>query len=129
MPAAIDEVIRLRPTTTWATREALQEVSLDGVRFLPGDIVHVFVHASATDPATGYDGRFDIRARRKPHFGFGGGAHHCLGHFVARTDMAAALTVWLERWSSIRLAGSPRFLPDSGNTSPLELAVRPVWIG
>ena len=30
VPAAIEEVIRLRPTTTWATREALEDVTLDG---------------------------------------------------------------------------------------------------
>ena len=119
MPAAIEEVIRLRPTTTWATREALEDVKLDEVTIARGETVHILVHASGTDPATGHDGHFDITARRKPHFGFGGGSHHCLGHLLARTDMAAALRVWLRLWSRIELAGTPDFLPDSGNTSPV----------
>ena len=128
VPAAIDEVIRTRPTTTWATREALEDVTLDDVTIAAGETLHILVHASATDPAIGHDGNFDIRARRKPHFGFGGGAHHCLGHLVARTDMAAALQVWLRNWRSIELAEDPVFLPDSGNTSPLQMVISPAWV-
>ena len=127
LPAAIDEVIHMRPTTTWATREALEDVTLDGLRIPKGETLHILVHATSTDPRTGHSGRFDIRAGRKSHFGFGGGVHHCLGHLVAKTDMAAALNVWLGRWASIELAGDPTFSPDSGNTSPLTLPVRPVW--
>ena len=128
VPAAIDEVIRTRPTTTWATREALEDVTLDDVTIAAGETLHILVHASATDPAIGHDGSFDIRVRRKPHFGFGGGAHHCLGHLVARTDMAAALQVWLQNWRSIELAAEPVFLPDSGNTSPLQMMILPDWV-
>ncbi len=122
--SAVDEVIRMRPTTTWASREALEDLEIDGVTLSAGDTVHVLVHATGTDPSTGHDGRFDIRRPTKTHFGFGGGAHHCLGHFVARTDMAAALHVMLSRWRVIHLAGEVRFLPDSGNTSPLALPLR-----
>ena len=86
--------------------------------------MHILVNATGTDPATGHDGVFDIRRKRKSHFGFGGGAHHCLGHFVARTDMAAALGVMVRRWRLIHLNGTPEFLPDSGNTSPLKLPLR-----
>lgn len=127
IPAAIDEVIRMRPTTTWATREALQDVTIGDVTIQRGETVHILVHASATDPQSGHDGGFDIRVRRKPHFGFGGGAHHCLGHLVAKTDMAAALNVWLHHWKAIEIVGDPVFLPDSGNTSPVRMIVRPVW--
>ena len=124
IPQAVDEVIRIRPTTTWATREALEDLHMDGVTIGAGETVHVLVHATGTDPATGHDGRFDITRPAKAHFGFGGGAHHCIGHFVARTDMAAALEVMLRRWREIRLAGTPDFLPDSGNTSPRALPLR-----
>ena len=121
---AIDEVIRIRPTTTWATREALEDVPIDGIQIRRGDTVHVLVHATSTDPATGHDGGFDIRRNRKAHFGFGGGAHHCLGRLVAQTDMAAAIKVMARRWRMIHLNGTPEFLPDSGNTSPLKLPLR-----
>ncbi|MEM7320886.1 MAG: cytochrome P450 [Pseudomonadota bacterium] len=125
--AALDEVIRTRPTTTWSTREALEDFDFGGVRFVTGDTLHFLVHATGTDPLIGSFEGFDIRADRKIHFGFGGGAHHCLGHFMARTDMTAALSVLLRRWRSINLVGTPEFLPDSGNTSPRTLRIAPDW--
>lgn len=127
IPGAIEEVIRTRPTTTWATREALDTFEHHGVVIPKGATLHIFVHATATDPAAGQTDNFDIRTPRKAHFGFGGGAHHCLGQFVARTDMAAALRAMLTRWSGVSIVGTPEFLPDSGNTSPARLIVRPDW--
>ena len=127
VPQAIEEIIRMRPTTTWSTREALEDFELDGVEVRRGETVHVLVHATATDPAVGGEARFDITARRKIHFGFGGGAHHCLGQFVARTDMARALVVLLLNWREVRLSGAPEYLPDSGNTSPRAMPLAPVW--
>lgn len=124
VPQAIDEVIRHRPTTTWATREAVEPVEIDGVRFQAGDTVHLLVNATSTDPLSGHDGTFDIRIRRKLHFGFGGGAHHCLGQLVARTDMAAALRVLLKQVERFEWAGAPVYLPDSGNTSPVSLPIK-----
>ena len=127
VPQAIEEIIRTRPTTTWSTREALEDFDLDGVEVREGETVHVLVHATGTDPSVGGDAKFDITADRKVHFGFGGGAHHCLGQFVARTDMARALEVLLKNWLEIKLAGAPDYLPDSGNTSPLAMPLAPVW--
>ncbi len=127
VPQAIEEIIRTRPTTTWSTREALEDFELDGVEVQKGETVHVLVHATATDPAVGGEARFDVRVARKIHFGFGGGAHHCLGQFVARTDMARALEVLLLCWREVRLAGTPEYLPDSGNTSPRAMPLAPVW--
>ena len=41
---------------------------------------------------------FDITAEERPrHFGFGGGIHHCIGHFVARSDMSEALPLLASR--------------------------------
>jgi cytochrome P450 len=127
VPRAIEEIIRMRPTTTWSTREALESFELDGVEVQAGETVHVLVHATGTDPAVGGEARFDITEARKIHFGFGGGAHHCLGQFVARTDMARALGVLLDNWREVRLAGAPEYLPDSGNTSPRAMPLAPVW--
>ena len=124
VPAAINEVIRMHPTTTWASREAVEDFELDGVQITAGTTLHVLVHATGTDPAARHDGRFDPFAVRKVHFGFGGGAHHCLGQFVARTDMACALRAMLSRIARIEWAGNPVYLPDSGNTSPVAMPLR-----
>ncbi|PWE33981.1 cytochrome P450 [Maritimibacter sp. 55A14] len=127
IPAAIEEAIRTRPTTTWATREALEDFEIDGQNVRRGETLHILVHASARDPAVDDGSGFDITRPRKVHFGFGGGAHHCIGHLVARSDMAAALGVLSETFAGIGWAGEPEFLPDSGNTAPrcLPLALRP----
>ena len=126
VPQAVEEIIRTRPTTTWATRAAIEDVEIDGVTLPKGTIVHVLVHATGTDPTAGPWSGFDITAPRKSHFGFGGGAHHCLGQFVARSDMAAALRVLAEDVDHFEWAGAPDYLPDSGNTSPRALPVRAV---
>ena len=121
IPQAIEEIIRARPTTTWATREAVKDFDHNGVSINAGETVHILVHATGTDPAVSPDWSFDITAQRKMHFGFGGGAHHCLGQLVARTDMAAALRVLASRFRRPEFAGDPEWLPDSGNTSPSRL--------
>lgn len=122
--AAIEEAIRLWPTTTWATRETLEDFSFEGVDFTKGTTVHVFVHSAATDPSIHIGDGLNLTAKRKIHFGFGGGAHHCVGHFMARTDMAVALKLLSKSFSSVERIGNAAFLPDSGNTSPVSLPLR-----
>ena len=123
-PAAVEEAIRTFPTTTWATREAIESFEFGGERIEAGSTIHVLVHASARDPAIDDGGGFDIRARRKVHFGFGGGAHHCIGAAVARADLAAALRVLAARYCRVEAEPGAEWLPDSGNTSPVTLPLR-----
>lgn len=124
IPNAIEEFIRARPTTTWATRQALEDVEMDGHVIPAGTVVHLLVHASARDPKVCDDPGFDITAKRKRHFGFGGGAHHCIGHFVARTDIASALAALRETFETVTYDGPPEWLPDSGNTGAQRLSIR-----
>lgn len=124
IPNAIEEIIRTHPTTTWSSREAVEDFTFGGVNIRKGETLHMLVHASAMDPLVCEDPSFDVSTRRKVHFGFGGGAHHCLGQLVARTDMAAALRALVARFSGFEYTGEPEWLPDSGNTSPVRLPVR-----
>ena len=96
-----------------------------------GTTIHLFCESAGTDPGDAGDAGsgdamagFDITAgERRPHFGFGGGIHYCLGHYVARTDMCEALTVLARRLRDPRPAGQAAWLPDSGNTGPVRLPV------
>jgi len=150
---AVEEVMRVNPTVTWVTREALADFTFEGLDIAAGTTVHLFSQSAGTDPRAfgpggldtggldtgsldtgsldtgsldtgGLDtGSFDITAERKPHYGFGGGAHHCLGHFVARSDMSEALPLLARRLVAPRLDGEPAWLPDSGNTGPVTLPI------
>lgn len=41
------------------------------------------------------------------HLGFGHGGHLCLGHALARAEMAEALSVFLDRFPALSFAGRP----------------------
>lgn len=123
-PSAVEEIIRARPTTTWVTREAVEDFAFGGVEIEQGTTVHMLVHASSRDPAICDAPEFDITVRRKKHFGFGGGAHHCIGHLVARTDIACALRALARTFETIEPGGPAEWLPESGNTSAVSLPVR-----
>ena len=118
--AAVEEVMRVNPTVRWVTREVLEDFEFEGVQLTTGTTVHLYSESAGTDPRAFAEG-FDITAERKPHFGFGGGAHHCLGHFVARSDMSEALPLLARRMRDIRLLPGDAWLPDSGNTGPTSL--------
>ncbi|MEM9043056.1 MAG: cytochrome P450 [Pseudomonadota bacterium] len=121
IPAAIEETIRMRPTTTWSTREALESFVFAGLAIAEGETIHILAHATARDPQICSDETFSAEAARKMHFGFGGGAHHCLGAAVARADIAAALRVMTQRIAAFATSETPLFLPETGNTSPVKL--------
>ena len=124
-PQAVDEAMRVSPTVTWITREAAEEIELHGRTISAGTTIHLFSQAAGTDPRVyGHDAPFDIAAERARHFGFGRGIHHCLGHYVAKTDMSEALATLARRLPPPRLDGEPSFLPPSGNTGPIELPLR-----
>ncbi|HYA50902.1 MAG TPA: cytochrome P450 [Streptosporangiaceae bacterium] len=130
-PAAVEEVMRIRPTTTWVTREATADFTFDGLAIRAGTTIHLFCESAGSDPGDADDAGpggavagFDITAGgRRPHFGFGGGIHYCLGHYVARTDMCEALTVLARRLREPRPGGEAAWLPDSGNTGPVRLPI------
>jgi cytochrome P450 len=120
---AVEEVMRVRPTVTWITREATEDFEFEGVPISAGTTIHLFSQTAGSDPRVFGAGGFDIAAERPRHFGFGGGIHHCLGHFVARADMSAALPLLARRLRKPRLAGEAMFLPESGNTGPISLPI------
>lgn len=123
--AAVEEVMRVNPTVTWVTREAIEDVDLHGLHIPAGGIVQVLSHAAGTDPRAVPDPAFDITATdRVPHHGFGAGIHHCLGHFVARTDMAVALPQLARRMPDAQPAGPGEWLPVSGNTGAVRFPIR-----
>lgn len=121
--AAVEEVMRVRPTITWVTREATETFTYNDTEIPQGTTLHLFSQSAGSDPSVFPEPGFDIAAARKPHFGFGGGAHHCLGHFIARGDMTEALKLLSQRLKNPRFNGEVKWLPDSGNTGAITLPI------
>lgn len=120
---AVEEVMRVTPTITWVSREASVDVEYKGVLIPQGTTIHLLTIPAGTDPRRYENVEFDIEAQRPPHFGFGGGMHHCLGHYVARLDMAEAYKALAARIPDLKIGDGATFLPDSGNTGPIELPI------
>ena len=120
---AVEEVMRVRPTITWVSREAVADLTYNGVMIPKGTTLHLLSGAAGTDEMV-FEPGFDITAARKRHYGFGGGIHHCLGHAIARSDMEVALTVLPRRMKRPVPDGPGTWLPDSGNTGPISLPIR-----
>jgi cytochrome P450 len=120
---ATEEVVRVRPTITWVTREAVEDFIFDGVPVAAGTTVHLLSESAGTDPRV-FPDTFDIAAERERHYGFGGGVHHCLGHLVARSDMTVAFRGLSQRIMAPTIDGVSEWLADSGNTGPITLPIR-----
>lgn len=120
---AVEEVMRVNPTVTWVTREAAEDFSFKDLEVPAGTTIHLFSVPACSDPNRFEVPEFNIASKNPPHFGFGGGIHHCIGHFVARIDMREALKTLSARMPNPRLGEGATFLPDSGNTGPMNLPV------
>lgn len=119
---AVEELMRVNPTTRWVTREARVDFEHRGLEIAAGTTVHLFTLASGTDPIAHPDPEIDLSAEHAPHYGFGGGVHHCLGQHVARADMIQAFTALATRLTNLAIVpGGDEWLPDSGNTGPVRL--------
>ena len=121
---ALEEALRVNPTTRWVTREANEDFEFQGLQIAQGTTVHLFTMSSGTDPEAYPDPEIDIEADdRKPHHTFGGGVHHCLGHYIARADMSVALPLLAKAFTEISCPGGDEWLPDSGNHGPVRLPI------
>jgi cytochrome P450 len=121
---ALEEGLRVNPTTRWVTREANEDFEFHGLEIEQGTTVHLFTMSSGTDPEAFPDPEIDLNAEsRKQHHTFGGGVHHCLGHYIARADMSVALPLLAQAFTDISCPGGDEWLPDSGNHGPVRLPI------
>lgn len=121
--AASNECMRLRPTITWVTREAIEDFEFQGLKIKSGTTLHLLSESAGSDPKQFDDPTFDITAKRARNHGFGGGMHVCLGQIVAKNDMAVAYRILSSRLTDIAAEAGAEWLPDSGNTGPVALPI------
>jgi cytochrome P450 len=129
IPTFVEEMIRLEPSAPVVGRVTTREVTVAGVTLPAGAQVRLCLGAinrDGSDPESGDDLLLDGKLHR--HWGFGGGAHRCLGSHLARMELRVVVTEWLARIPEFELA--PDFTPEIIWPSPTcTLPALPLRIG
>ncbi|MGW4500898.1 cytochrome P450 [Micromonospora sp. NPDC004336] len=101
---AVEECLRYDPSVQSNTRQLDVDVELHGRWLRRDDVVVVLAGAANRDPGR-YDrpDEFDVRRDPVPSMSFGAGMRYCLGSYLARAQLRAALGA-LVRLPGLRLA-------------------------
>ena len=105
LPAAIEEVLRVRPPFPRVGRLTRVDTEVGGVAIPAGQVVMPWLTAANRDERVFAEPhRFDIHRRPNPHLTFGHGIHFCLGAPLARLEARVALSLLLARYRDIEIA-------------------------
>ena len=104
LPQAIEEGIRWETPLLNFMRETTRDVDFHGVHIPEGSTVAMNLGSANHDESRWDDPeRFDIFRDRKPHIGFGHGAHVCLGMHLARLEITLIFNTLFDRLPGLRL--------------------------
>jgi cytochrome P450 len=104
LPQAIEEGIRWETPLLNFMREATRDVEFHGVDIPEGSTIAVNLGSANHDENRWDDPEvFDIFRDRKPHIGFGHGAHVCLGMHLARLESTLIFNTLFDRLNGLRL--------------------------
>lgn len=104
IPQAIEEGIRWETPLLNFMRETTRDTELGGIQIPAGSTMAVNLGSANHDEARWDDPeRFDIFRERKPHIGFGHGAHVCIGMHLARLESSIIFNTLFDRLPGLRL--------------------------
>jgi len=111
IPAAIEEILRFRPSVVAWRRLAKQSVEVSGVSIPAGDRVLCFLSSANRDEDKfDHSEQFDMHRRNaRTHLSFGFGNHFCLGAPLARYELQIILDELTARLPNLRLSGEQSF--------------------
>lgn len=121
---AVEEVMRLVPTMPAITRVAKEDLVVNGLLIPAGTFLLIVVASANTDPRAFDPVGLDITVKRAPQLTFGGGAHHCLGSWLARVQLREAFTVLAQRMPGLQIDGDLVWRPSAGLYGPNYLPLR-----
>jgi len=105
LAGALEEVLRLAPSLKLDARQALVDMTVDGVDIAAGETVVACLIAANRDPEVfASPEEFLVGRHPNPHLSFGFGTHFCLGAPLARAQAAAAVGGLLRRFPTLELA-------------------------
>ncbi|UZW57452.1 cytochrome P450 [Sphingobium sp. JS3065] len=108
VPQAIEETLRMRPSSPGALRTTKSAVVVRGIEIPAGASVFVMLNAAGLDAEQFENpGKFDLRRTNSAqHLAFGIGRHSCIGSQLARLQARVAINELLQRIPSARLSRS-----------------------
>jgi len=111
IPAAIEEILRFRPSVVAWRRLARKPVEIAGVSIAAGDRVLCFLASANRDEDKFEDSeRFNMhRKDARAHISFGFGSHFCLGAPLARFELQVILEGLTKKIPNLRLADEQSF--------------------
>lgn len=124
LKSAVEEIIRWTSPVVYFARRATTDIELHGVTIAKGDRVTLWYPSANRDSDAFVDPfTFDIARSPNPHVSFGGGGpHYCLGHNLAKLEVAVIFEELLNRCPNIEAAADPTFTASSID-SPVLLAM------
>jgi hypothetical protein len=110
IPAFAEEIFRLESPGPAIPRVTTRKVEIGGVTIPAHSSVWLALEAAGrTNGGDEISRGSDGEVRRQRHWAFGGGIHRCLGMHLARLEMDAFVTEWLNRIPDFEL--KPGFTP------------------
>ncbi|OBH73924.1 cytochrome [Mycobacterium intracellulare] len=128
LPQAIEEGIRWETPLLNFIREVTTDTDFFGLRIPKGSTMMVNLGSANHDETRWEDAEsFNIFRDRKPHIGFGHGAHLCLGMHLARLESTKIFNALLDELPGLRLDpdAPPPYVTGTMFRSPPRLDV--VW--
>jgi len=113
VPAAVEELLRYDSPVQLTSRNATEDVDLDGVVIPRGASVIVAIGGANRDPGV-FDQPDRLRIDRPDasrHLAFSAGIHHCLGAALARLEGRIAVGELTRRYPGLKLAATPARRP------------------
>lgn len=130
---AADEVLRWTAPSLHGGRTATADVEVNGEPIRAGEIVSAWIASANRDGDVFPDpDRFDLTRTPNRHLAFATGAHHCLGHILARAGIEAVLDSLRRMVSGVRQTAPETWIHSSilhgMNTLPVTLEADPAGL-
>jgi cytochrome P450 len=129
IPDFIEEVLRIHAPAATTPRLVLEDTVFQGVSMPKGSAVFLLWASAGHDDET-FENPLEIdldRKNKRSHITFGMGVHHCVGSFLARAELTAAVSRWLNDFAKVELAvplSQVRYDPVFGFHSLSDLPIR-----
>jgi cytochrome P450 len=102
---AVEELLRFDCSVQLSMRLITSDLEVEGARIPAGDLTSLVYGAANRDPLSFPEpDRLDLH-RDPTHLAFSVGAYYCIGNALARTEIASALRVLLQRLPDIAPSG------------------------